>query len=211
MLELKREDKIAHFCTTLKPFLPEGSERYVAEFLIKKVVHFTITKDRKTKYGDYRQPYQGKPHLISVNGTLNKYAFLITTIHEMAHLTAFEKYKNRIQPHGKEWKEEFRLVFQPILNKNILPEDITLAVKNYLHNVKASSCTDDALHRVLKRYDKIQGTLLEHLELGAKFKLNNQIFVKGKKLRKRYECDLLESDRKFRVLGIAEVEKVEHE
>jgi len=208
---LETSEKIAQFCTSLRTFLPSGSEQYVAEFLINKVVHFTITKERKTKYGDYRQPYQGKPHLISVNGNLNKYAFLVTTLHEMAHLTAYEKYKNSVNPHGSEWKQEFQLIFKPVLDLNILPVDITLAVSNYLKNIKASSCGDDALYRVLKRYDKTQGTLVEHLEFGEKFKLKDQIFVKGKKLRKRYECKVLNSNQIFRVLGVAEVERVTDE
>lgn len=205
------EEKIKQFCNSLSPFLPRGTEEYVAVFLLEKVVHFTITKERKTKYGDYRQPYAGKPHLISINGNLNKYAFLITTLHEMAHLTAYEKYKNTVSPHGKEWRQEFQTIFEPVLQMNVLPLDVSLAVNNYLKNIKASSCSDDALYRVLKRYDKVQGTLLEHLEFGTKFKLNNQIFVKGKKLRKRYECQLFETNKKFRVLGVAEVEKVENE
>src|SRR5688572_6926605 len=138
-------EKIDQFTSALKPFLPAGTEQYVAEFLIEKVVHFTVTKDRKSKYGDYRQPYKGKPHLISVNGTLNKYAFLITTLHEMAHLTAYEKYRNSIPPHGPEWKQEFQEVFKPVMELNILPMDVTLAVRNYLKNLKASSCSDDAL------------------------------------------------------------------
>jgi SprT protein len=183
----------------------------VSEFLIEKVVHFTVTKDRKSKYGDYRQPYQGKPHLISVNGTLNKYAFLITTLHEMAHLTAYEKYRNSIPPHGPEWKAEFQEVFKPVMEMNVLPMDVTLAVKNYLKNLKASSCSDDALYRVLKRYDKNPGTLVEHLQLGEKFKLNGVIFVKGKKLRKRYECRVHNSRKVYRVLGVAEVEKLKHD
>jgi len=205
------QEKISQFCTSLRPFLPSGAENYVSEFLIEKVVHFTITKERKSKYGDYRQPYQGKPHLISINGNLNKYAFLITTLHEMAHLTAYEKYRNNINPHGIEWKQEFQSVFQPLLELNILPNDITLAVNNYLRNIKASSCGDDALYRVLKRYDKVQGTLVEHLEFGAKFKLNGKVFVKGNKLRKRYECQVLNSRQKFRVLGVAEIERINDE
>jgi SprT protein len=107
-------EKIQQFATTLRRFLPAGSEEYVAEYLLEKVVHFTVTKERKTKYGDYRHPHAGKPHQISINGNLNKYAFLITTIHELAHLTAFEKYRHTVSAHGDEWKREFQLVFKPL-------------------------------------------------------------------------------------------------
>lgn len=204
-------EKINQFAATLRRFLPVGSEEYVAEFLLEKVVHFTVTKERKTKYGDYRQPYGGKPHLISVNGNLNKYAFLVTTLHELAHLTAYEKYRNTVSAHGEEWKQEFQMIFKPILEKQILPIDVTLALNNYLKNIKASSCGDEALYRVLRRYDKRPAVFLEHLEFGEKFKLNKQIFVKGKKLRKRYECVAIETNQKYHVLGVAEVEEFKDE
>jgi len=204
-------EKIQEFAATLRRFLPSGSEEYVAWFLLEKVVHFTVTKDRKSKYGDYRHPYAGKPHLISVNGSLNKYAFLVTTLHELAHLTAYEKYRDTVAAHGPEWKREFQLVFKPILDMQILPLDVTMAVTNYMRNIKASSCGDEALYRVLRRYDKSPAVFLEHLQFGEKFKLNDKIFVKGKKLRKRYECVAVESNEKYHVLGIAEVEELKDE
>ncbi|MBK6527660.1 MAG: hypothetical protein IPG07_20205 [Crocinitomicaceae bacterium] len=204
-------EKIQQFATTLRRFLPAGSEEYVAEYLLEKVVHFTVTKERKTKYGDYRHPHAGKPHQISINGNLNKYAFLVTTIHELAHLTAFEKYRHTVSAHGDEWKREFQLVFKPLLDKEILPIDVTLALNNYLRNIKATSCGDEALYRVLRRYDKRPAIFLEHLVSGEKFKLNDRIFVKGKKLRKRYECIAVDTHEKYHVLGIAEVEAYKDE
>jgi SprT protein len=200
--------KIEHFSKTLQPFLPPETEGYVANYLVQKVVHFTVSKDRKTKLGDYHQPHNGKPHRISVNGSLNKYAFLITTLHEIAHLTTFEKYGNRVKPHGSEWKAEFKIVFEPILKKEILPKDVTLALNNYLTNAKASSCSDDRLSRVLRRYDKKQAVLVEHLEVGTKFELNGKIYLKGDKLRKRHECLEVRSGKKYRVLGLVEIDKL---
>lgn len=205
---LKQEDKIEQFTKQLKPFLPEGTASYVARFIVEKVVHFTVSKKRKTKFGDYRHPYNGKPHRISVNGDLNPYAFLITTLHEMAHLTTFEIYGHKVKPHGKEWKDEFKQISDPVLAQNILPEDVTISLKNYLKNAKASSCSDDKLYRVLKRYDKRNSLTVEELDFGAQFKLNGKIFVKGKKLRTRYECEDVYSRKKYRVLGLAEVDEV---
>lgn len=211
MFRVKNQEKIVRFSQQLKPFLPEETCEYIAAYLVNKVVHFTVTKTRKTKFGDYRQPYDGKPHRISVNGSLNRYAFLVTTLHEIAHLLTFEKYGNRVKPHGKEWKAEFKAVFTPVLEMDILPEDIALALNSYLRNAKASSCSDDRLYRVLRRYDKFSGDLVEHLELGAKFKLNGKVFIKGKKLRKRYECQDVTTNKMYRVLGLAEIEKYDGE
>lgn len=208
---MNSEEKIEKFNEVLKPFLPHESRTYVSTFLVDKVVHFTITKKRKTKLGDYRQPHDGKPHRISVNGSLNRFAFLITTLHELAHLTTFDKYGNRVKPHGEEWKNEFKEIFEPILVMEFLPEDVTQALNNYLANARAASCSDERLYRVLKRYDKFQGDLVEHLKFGEEFKLNGKTFVKGKKLRKRYECKEVSSQKLYRVLGLAEIEKVQED
>jgi SprT protein len=200
-------ERIVQFSETLRPFLPSGTEYYVAEFLIGNVVHFTISKKRSTKLGDYRQAHDGKPHRISVNGDLNKYAFLVTTIHEMAHLTTFDNYGNRVRSHGKEWKAEFAGLFQPLIERDLLPGDVTQAVSNYLKNAKAASCSDERLYRVLRRYNKNKGVLVEHLEMGAIFELGGRTFELGQKLRKRYECKELKNGKTYRVLGLAEIDK----
>jgi hypothetical protein len=201
-------EKIVRFSEKLRPFLPSGAEYYVSKFLIENTVHFTVSKARKTKLGDYRQPWDGKPHRISVNGNLNQYAFLVTTIHEMAHLSTFDKYGGKVRSHGAEWKNEFKVLFQPIIQKEILPTDITLAVNNYLRNAKAASCSDDKLYRVLRRYDKNRGILVEHLMQGDVFELKGKTFMMGRKLRKRYECKDLNSGKIYRVLGLAEIDKL---
>ena len=172
------------YAKQLTPFLPLGTENYIAELIIENKTKFKISKKRKTKLGDYKIPFNGEGHRISVNGDLNQYAFLITTIHEFAHLKAFEYHGLKIKPHGIEWKSEFSKLFQPIFGLSILPDDVKSALTKYLKNAKASSCTDEALYRVLKRYDKGEALLVEHLKPGETFKLNNHIFEKGKKIKK---------------------------
>lgn len=203
------EQKKNEYCQVLSRFLPDGTTEYVADLILNHETHFRIAKKRKTKLGDYRSPRNGKGHQISVNGDLNPYAFLVTSIHEFAHLTTYNKYKHKAAPHGAEWKNEFQLLFNPIFELTNLPEDITLAMTNYLKNAKASSCSDDKLSRVLKRYDKNNDAILvEHLKIGEKFKLKGKIFVKGKKLRKYYLCQDVNSRKEYRVLGLAEIESI---
>jgi len=200
-------NKKEEYCQVLSRFLPVGTVEYVADLILNYDTHFRISKKRKTKLGDYRSPRNGKGHCISVNGDLNEYAFLITSIHEFAHLTTFNKFGHKVAPHGLQWKHEFKLLFNPIFELTELPEDVTLAMTNYLKNAKASSCTDDKLSRVLKRYDKnINALFVEHLKIGDKFKLKGKTFVKGKKLRKYYLCQDLNTGRDYRVLGLAEVD-----
>ena len=56
---------------------------------------------------------------ITINNDLNKYRFLITLIHEMAHLVTF-KDMPRSKPHGKEWKINFQRLMLPFLHPEIL-------------------------------------------------------------------------------------------
>jgi len=199
-------DLKTNYCKALTRFLPEGTVEYVADLIINYECHFKITEKRKTKLGDYRFPHNGKGHRISVNGDVNKYGFLITTIHEFAHLTTYNKYKRSVSPHGQEWKDEFKDLFEPLFELSELPTDIELALKNYLKNAKASSCSDDKLMRVLKRYNKnTEAVLVEQLEIGTKFKLNSKTFVRGRKLRKYYLCQEFGTKKEYKVLGLAEV------
>jgi SprT protein len=107
-----------------------------------------------------------------------------------------------------EWKMEFKELFQPIIDKGILPTDITMAINNYLKSAKAASCSDDKLYRVLRRYDKNRGILVEHLNEGDMFVLKGKVFVLGKRLRKRFECKEYGTGRIYRVLGLAEIDKL---
>ena len=106
----------------LAGFLPEGSFDDVLDYLHRYKVHLTITRERLTKLGDYRNRRSGLNHRISVNGNLNKYAFLITLLHELGHLLAFEKYGHRIAAHGQEWKNEFSSILEGFITKKILKE-----------------------------------------------------------------------------------------
>src|SRR5215471_17479909 len=96
--------KAEHPLHTLAEFLPANSFEQVAEYLNLYKVHLTITRQRRSVLGDYRNAVHGKNHRITINGNLNSFAFLITLIHELAHLLAFEQYGNRINAHGREWK-----------------------------------------------------------------------------------------------------------
>ena len=96
-----------HPMQTLAAYLPEGSFEPVVAYIHHYKVHLTVTKKRKSVLGDYRHSGMGSNHRITVNGNLNKYEFLITLLHELAHLLTFELYKNRVEPHGKEWKSSY--------------------------------------------------------------------------------------------------------
>ncbi|HEY1046119.1 MAG TPA: SprT-like domain-containing protein [Bacteroidia bacterium] len=195
----------------IKRYVPDGTEAYVVSLLAKHKIQLKLNKPRSSKYGDYRSPGRdSKHHRITVNKDLNPYNFLVTFLHEVAHLTAFEKYRHGIDPHGKEWKNEFKIILEPIVHEHPLPEDIQKALKQYMNDPAASSCSDTHLSKVLSKYDKDQKLLLEQIPLGTIFRLDTgRIFKKGKKLRSWYQCFELPSNKEYKVSGISKVEVIE--
>ena len=194
--------------TELGSFLPPGSVNEVIHFLQLYKVHLTITRERQSVLGDYRNKHFHSNHRISVNGNLNKYSFLITLLHELAHLLAFEKYGHRIQPHGVQWKNEFSMILAAFISKKIFPADIELALNRNLHNPSASSCADTHLLRVLRKYDhkKDGRQFVEELSTGSLFKIKgDKIFRKGEKVRKRYKCVELSTGKVYLFSPVFEV------
>jgi hypothetical protein len=126
-----------------------------------------------------------------VNGSLNRYSFLITLIHELAHLVTFMEFGNKVASHGKEWKLIYRKMLEDFIRLAVFPEDILAALKKSLHDLPASSCADEGLMRILRRYDKNPGNVLlvEQVPEGGLFSIEGgRVFRKGKKLRKRFQC-----------------------
>jgi len=175
----------------LQKFIPKVSASKVLEYLRQYKVHLTITRERRTVLGDYRHATQYKTHRISVNGNLNAYSFLITLIHELAHLITFIKFGRRVQSHGKEWKTVYAMMLKDFMSLPVFPDDIINSLQTSLYNLPATSCADEDLKRVLKKYDENKNgmVMIEQLHEGKLFEINpGRVFKKGKKLRKRYEC-----------------------
>lgn len=195
----------------LGQFIPDVAAPLVLEYLNHYRVHLTITRERKSVLGDYRHATVAENHRISVNGNLNSYSFLITLIHELAHLVTFMEYGNKVQSHGKEWKMVYRRMLEEFIRLPVFPEDILTALKRSLHDLPASSCADEGLMRILKRYDKNPGNmvLVEQVAEGANFIIeDSRIFRKGKKLRKRFQCVELSTGKLYLFSPIYEVKPV---
>ena len=194
----------------LSKYLPANFIEIVVELLVKHPVKFRVAKPRKTKLGDFRANRDGL-HQITINGDLNPYSFLITTIHEFAHLVTFQEYKGRVKPHGKEWQLTYSKMIYPVIESGDLPKDVSDVLLNSLINVKASSCTDQNLSRVLIKYDKpVQGLiLLEELPSKSIFNLSGKNFTKGNLRRTRYVCVDNSNNKRYLISALAQVKKIE--
>lgn len=204
----------AKYKEILQHYIPEPSIDTMADWILHFNFNLKITENRASKLGDYRAPINKNRHLITINHNLNKYAFLITLVHEIAHLTTFEKYKGvfrRVAPHGPEWKNEYKKLMQYFLREEIFPEDVMKALRDYMVNPAASSCADENLLRVLRKYDSKKSALVhvEELPFGSTFKHGkNRFFKKGEKIKKRFQCEELGSKRIYLFSPLAEVKLV---
>lgn len=194
----------------LKKYLPERAVAPCMQLIQKTGVHLKITNHRITRHGDYRRLPNGL-HQITVNATLNPYRFLITLIHEIAHLVAFEKYGRRIKPHGLEWKRTFQYLMLPFIRPEIFPSKLLPILAKHFKNPKASSDTDAHLSLALKQFDigHADKTYIFQLPLGSIFRIyNGKLFKKGNKRVKRYECVEIDTGKVYLFQPNAEVELV---
>lgn len=193
----------------LKRYVPEVAVPFVMNMIEGERLAISIKRTRTSKHGDYRPPFKVDYHKISVNHDLNPYAFLITLVHEIAHLKCWNLYQNSVSAHGEEWKTCFKELMNPLLEVTIFPETILVHLIKHMRNPKASSSSDIHLLKALKTFDTNKATYLEDIPLGAVFSLNgDKFFRKGEKRRTRYECINLLNKRTYLVHALAEVELI---
>ncbi len=195
----------------LTKYLPERAVEPCFELIKSNGVNLKIVNHRVTRHGDYRRLPNGL-HQITVNASLNRYRFLITLVHEIAHLVAFEKFGRRIKPHGLEWKRTFQHLMIPFIRPEIFPTKLLPVIAQHFKNPKASSSTDANLAIALKAFDEVQQkdeSYVFELPIGSTFRIyNGKLFQKGKKRVKRYECIELATGRLYLFQPNAEVELI---
>jgi len=195
----------------LKDYLPPGTYEAVLSYLRQYKVHLTVARERKSILGDYRHRTHRDNHRISVNGNLNSYSFLITLLHELAHLLTFEAFGNKVLAHGREWKTIYAKMLAQFLQHKIFPADIESELLHSLQNPAASTCAEDSLLRVLRKYDANEShyRLVEEITLNGLFRLHDgRVFKKGEKLRKRFKCTEVKTGKVFLFSPVYEVQSV---
>jgi SprT protein len=203
----KKEAPINH----LQQFLPPNTYDAVLQYLQFYKVHLTVARERKSILGDYRHRTHFTNHRISVNGNLNNFSFLITLLHELAHLLTFEQFGNKVLSHGREWKMIYGKLLEQFIQNKTFPPDIEKELLSSLKNPAATSCAEDGIIRVLRKYDgvKSHNRLVEEIPANNLFRCNDgRIFQKGAKIRKRFKCVEVKTGRVYLFSPVYEVEIV---
>lgn len=191
--------------------LPAAASGYVAELLARHPVELRVVPRRATKLGDHRPPSAGAAwHRITVNEDLNPYAFLVTLLHELAHLTTHVEHRGRrrLRPHGREWQGQFARIIEPVVAGRLVPGDLIDALQTAVARPRAATCSDRRLLLALSRYDADANSLVrvEQLQAGDRFELETgRQFIRGARLRSRYRCIEAGSGVEYRVHGLARV------
>lgn len=198
-----------HPMHALAAFLPESSFEPVVQYLHHYKVHLTVTKKRKSVLGDYRHAGYGKNHRISINSNLNKYEFLITLLHELAHLLTFEQYGGRVEAHGKEWKKTYSKLLIDFIDRKIFPPDVEKALRQSVINPAATANGETELLMVLRKHNEIKrpGYLtVAEIKVGSLFQTDDKrIFRKEDKRRTRYVCTEIKTGLKYTFSPLYEV------
>ncbi|PIB35853.1 hypothetical protein BFP72_10835 [Reichenbachiella sp. 5M10] len=192
--------------------LPVGAVDYCLGLWLEQGFQLKITPDRTSKLGDYRyDPNTGK-HRISINGSLNPYAFLVTYIHEVAHKVNFDLHQNRVDPHGKEWKHQFKKLMIPMLREDIFPMSILGPLALHMKNPKATSVSDPVLFKALRHHDtKTSGVFLSDIDLGQKFLFKKTVYRKIQQKRTRVLCEACHTGKQYLISGTAPVQQFKNE
>jgi hypothetical protein len=197
----------------LTSHLPSNSIQYCLKLWSESPFSLHIKNPRNSKLGDFRYRKDRKIQTITLNSDLNPFQFLLTYIHEVAHLRVFEKVGINHLPHGTEWKMMFQQLMDPILSESVFPQDLLVPLRLHMKNPAASSTRDLFLMKEMSKYDKqeknSEEVFLSDVMPGITFLLAGRKFKKGETRRTRILCEEVGTGKKFLVSTLAKVQTLD--
>jgi len=183
-------DKRAAFAGVFTRYVPQEAVNWCVDRVFEHSIQVKITRSRNSKLGDYRHPFGGKGHRITINHDLNPFTFLVVYAHEVAHLICWVRHRNQVPPHGKEWQTIFSELLRELIALQCFPDEISGYLERRGNTLAASSCADSELYELLRNYDKPNSlVLLKDIPQGGYFKMKGgRVFQKGPRQRTRYKC-----------------------
>lgn len=193
----------------LQNFIPSNAFKDLKDLLYQYNFKLKVVKERKRKRGDFRVLPNGG-YQITINNNLSKEQFLITLVHEIAHLKTFIQYKNTVLPHGIEWKQNFQHLMLPFLNNTVFPDTILPLLAKHLINPKATTDSDPNLSLALNNKEKPSDKkFIFELKHGDVFQIDQATYQLKHKRRTRYLCLHLKSKKEYLIHQNAQVTPIE--
>ncbi len=188
-------------------YIPPAARAYCTSVSRRYTFTLVLKKSRTSKLGDFRHDRSKGSYTISINKNLNPYQFLLTFLHELAHLQVALAYPRSAKAHGPEWKKAFKELMQPVLQEEIFPQPLITVLQHHMRNPRAAAGSDPKLWNALQAYNRQPpGRQLASLTDGDKFIFRNKQFNRVEKKRTRFLCREAKTRRLYLIPGIAEVE-----
>jgi len=194
----------------LDKHVPASAVEYCIQLWKDSPFKFKLRKSRQSKVGDFSCKHGETPQ-ITVNNDLHPFLFLITYVHEVAHLRVHKEYGNKVEGHGEEWKDKFRELLVPLMNEEVFERKVLQGLLRHMVNPKASTFSDPEMTELLRSVDAkwSRATLLSEIPEGSLFGLHGKWFRKGTLQRTRVLCFELKTKRKFLVPADMPVENAQ--
>ncbi len=196
----------------LNKHLPENAIDIVNSIIVDYKIKLRICNSRKSKIGDYKPPVNGIIHKISINGDLHKNYFLLVFLHEFAHLLVWKKHRRKAKPHGSEWKSYFGMLIRDFIKRGCFDAGITDVLQKFSENPKATIAGNADLWLKLKQMNgELNNSIsIGELSEGDLFKTcNGKVFIKDKRIRTRYRCKCVQTNRWYLLHPLADITPVE--
>jgi len=186
---------------------PESSQSLISAYFNEYSFRMVVTNPRKLKLGSFRVMDGKREPVIRLNNDLGPYSFLLVFLHELAHLTTWQKYRKTVSPHGTEWRREFYRLTSPLLEENQLPESLSAELRSFFTRTPASFHRDTRLQRLLHQLDgKGELILLGDLAENSGFQLlNGKQLMKLNRIRTRFKCFCPSSCKYYLVSAAAQI------
>lgn len=175
----------------LQPYMSEDAATWVAQLLIVHGVELQITRERSSKFADYRPPWRGRGHVITLNYNLRPLSFLLIFLHEYAHLLNWVDYGSKVAIHGVEWAKAYAKLVNGAIQRGFFPEAMHEPLRMAMRNPQVSGCAQPDLMDWLRKFEGQEAGWypLDQLDSGTRFQTKaGMTFVKGPKGRTRYRC-----------------------
>lgn len=200
----------AQYTQTLAKYMNAQAAEFITSLYYSETqLRLTITKSRKTKLGDYRPKQARNPvHKITVNYDLPDWEMVVTLLHEFAHYLVFLSHKNKVQAHGKEWRDTFRMLMKQAYQAKAFDSDMwpqlyelffthdNIARANYRRKTNTQTQPNPNIKTVAD------------VPQGYYFLLNHKWYERGEKLRVNYRCRNLSNNELYLVRSYAEVQQI---